>query len=262
MLKAFAAVSQIIPASPTITVYYTALPSPDKTVMTSILPTGAILWLSNNYENITTQSVGQWDDQSGNGNNITQTISANQPTVVFGNNGHFSLHFDGVASFMAAKIPISNLSGMAVFLVSSAGKDITPVPNVAVGAELYWPESAGYGYTYFGTYQSTSQFRFGTTQINAPTAWKLPFNWSNTFALSEWQHNGTTSSIWFNGTLVGTFPGKLSKLTGTTGIFMIGQGASSTYFQGDISEVIVYPRAVTDAERCIIERYLMKKYHL
>lgn len=227
------------------------------------LPQGMSLWLAPDAGIVagsTSHSVSEWTDSSGSGNNATQSNPTNQPTVVGGNNGQNALHFDGQNSFMNVNQPISGLAGMTVFMVSAAGVDHTP--SSGCNAALSWTETASWGVTYFGTFQTNSQFRFGTTQTGNDNVWKIPFDWTDTFALGEWEHNGTTDSMWFNSQPVGTYTGKFSALGGLTSDMSLGTGGANTRFKGDISEVIIYPRALTTTERQSVEQYLMTKYHL
>jgi hypothetical protein len=125
-----------------------------------------------------------------------------------------------------------------------------------------WPETASWGCTFFGTYQSTSHFRFGTTQFGNESSVTMPFNRTNSFGLSEWMHGGPTDYMWFNAQNVGTFTGKSPAISGVGNSALLGVGYDNTYYPGDVSEAIVYSRALTTSERQAVEQYLMRKYHL
>jgi hypothetical protein len=228
------------------------------------LPTGMILWLAGNAGVVAGGSaVSAWQDQSGNGNNAVQPNSANQPTVVPGNNGQYALRFDGSSSFMSfLNLPINGNSGLTVMLVSSNSKDVSSAAGYGWYPVVVWDETASWGATFFGTYQSTSQFRFGTTQSGNELTYNMPFNRTNSFGLSEWMHSGTTDYMWFNSQSTGTFPGKFSAIGGVGNSAVLGVGPDSTFFPGDVSELIVYSRSLSVSERQAVEQYLMAKYHL
>ena len=227
------------------------------------LPKGMILWLANDAGVVATgTAVSAWEDQSGSGNNATQSSAANQPALVAGNNGQKALLFDGKASFLSVpSLSITGLSGMTVFLVSSNSLNESGA-GYAKYAFLSWPETISWGGTFFGTYQTSSHFRFGTTESSNENTYQLPLNVGNSFGLSEWMHNGTTDSMWFNTQGAGSYSGKWAAINGTGSSATIGRGDQNTYYPGEASEVIIYNRALTTAERQLVEQYLMQKYHL
>ena len=65
-----------------------------------------------------------------------------------------------------------------------------------------------------------------------------------------------------NGTLAFSEGGKYPAIQGNVNVGALGKGYGNTFFGGDIAEVLVYNRALSDAERQGIETYLMNKYSL
>jgi hypothetical protein len=237
-------------------------PPPTAATLPSNLPKGMILWLANNAGVVANGSkVSAWDDQSGNGDNAVQPNAANQPTVVPGNNGQSALRFDGSSSFMSLpSLPIDGSTGLTVMLVSA--NLIDQPAGYGWYAFLLWPETAEWGSTFFGTYQTTSHFRFGTMQAGNEPEYTMPFSRTNSYGLSEWLHAGATDSMWFNSEAAGTFTGKFPSIAGIGNSAVLGRGLDNTFYSGDIAELIVYSRSLTAAERQTVEQYLMKKYHL
>jgi hypothetical protein len=181
--------------------------------------------------------------------------------VVAGNNGQQALRFNGTSTFLkVAYAPIDGASGVSVFAVSSSSAD----PDAAYDSYplLNWPETGYWGNTFFATYKSFSEFRFGTMQAGNENRVSLAFNRTNSFGLNEWEHNGATDSMFMNGHILSTLTGKSTTIAGIGNTLMIGQGISATYYAGDVSEIIVYGRALSTAERQAVEQYLMVKYHL
>ncbi len=238
------------------------VPTPPSGTLPTNLPTGMLLWLANDAGVIANGStVMAWDDQSGNGNNAVQATAVNQPTLVMGNNGERSLHFNGTCSFLSfTSLPLDGSTGASVFIVSASASD--PAAGYGVNALLYWPETAYWGATFFGTYQTSSHFRFGTTQTGNEPSFAMPFTRTDSFGLSEWIHAGTTDSMWFNGQNVASYANKQQQMAGLGGSALLGQGGNNSFYSGDVSEVIVYTRGLSTAERQTVEQYLMKKYHL
>jgi hypothetical protein len=56
--------------------------------------------------------------------------------------------------------------------------------------------------------------------------------------------------------------GKLSALGGVTGAGTIGEGINHTFFDGEISEILVYDRVLSNDEAAAVENYLSTKYGL
>ena len=63
--------------------------------------------------------------------------------------------------------------------------------------------------------------------------------------------------MYANGKLLWTVSGRLTTLSNMTGEQLLGQGSQNSFFTGEISELLVYDRALTDAERQTVERYLL-----
>lgn len=240
----------------------TAAPLPIGPLPTN-LPKGMILWLANDIGvEASATGVSAWRDQSGNGADALQGIPASQPTLVAGNSGMKALAFDGKAQSMSISgVPINGLTGMTVFIVSSADVDVLDA-GYGLKALLYWPESASWGGTYFGTYQTSAHFRFGTTQAGNENTVPIAFSRTQSFGLNEWVHNGTSDTMLLNGRGVGFFPRKQASINGVTSAVVLGSALNNSFFSGDVSEILVYNRALSDAERQAVEGYLMGKYRL
>jgi hypothetical protein len=237
-------------------------PPPFSANLPTDLPKGQILWLANDARVMTMGSaVSLWQDQSGNGNDAVQPILANQPNVVPGNNGQTALHFDGKASFMSIpSLPIAGLTGMTVFVVSASAEDKLDA-GYGSYALLSWQETASWGETFFGSYQTSAHFRFGTTQSGNENAFQMPFSRTQSFGLSEWMHTTSTDSMWFNALSVASYSGKWQTISAVTSSAVLGSD-QKTYYFGDVSEIIVYKRSLNNTERQLVEQYLMNKYHL
>ena len=222
-----------------------------------------LLWLANDAGIVTTgNGVSAWQDQSGNGNDAVQSVAVNQPVVVPGNNQQKALRFDGSSKFLSVpSLPIDGLTGMTVFLVSANSKDPAD-GSYGHAAFLDWPETSSWGETYFGSYQNSSHFRFGTMQTGNDNSYPTPFTHTNSFGLGEWMHAGTTDSMWFNAQSVASYTGKSQTLAGIGTSAFLGQGADGTFYSGDVSELLIYNRSLSASERQQLEQYLMVKYHL
>jgi hypothetical protein len=206
-------------------------------------------------------SVTQWSDQSGNGRNALPAAGANQPTLVANAaNGKPALQFDGIDDFLQFALPINGWSGMTVVLVASATVDSDGGANGGNNAPLFWDETGSWGWSFLSPFQSNVKLRFGTTQAGNLPAFTRPASIGAAFSTTIATHNGSTDALYINGTQVWSAGGKLTPIAGASGTPWIGRGAGGTYFNGRISEILVYDRAVTDAERQTIDSILSAKY--
>ena len=51
-------------------------------------------------------------------------------------------------------------------------------------------------------------------------------------------------------------------LTGPNGLSIVGNQASSEFSDCQVAEIVIYARKLSDAERRVVESYLMQKYAL
>ena len=62
------------------------------------------------------------------------------------------------------------------------------------------------------------------------------------------------------GLLALTLGNKAAVLSGTTGAAWVGRGLNNTYFNGTISEILVYNRVLSVNEAASVEYYLRNKF--
>ncbi|MEO8770961.1 MAG: LamG-like jellyroll fold domain-containing protein, partial [Ferruginibacter sp.] len=209
-------------------------------------------------------SVSEWTDQSINGRRVLQASAANQP-VWFDNilNNKPVIRFDGSNDLFQAfesngSTPLLTPATLE-FTFFIAAKAVNPVSAIRYQGN---GNCIAYPYTFTGASNgfiscqegqtsgiphglSSSQFNVGTAiyKVNTP--------------------NGMRTYV--DGLLVG------QRNTGnhsTLGTDPLGIGgclsgcAVSEFFGGDIAEIIIYDRAVSNAERIQIETYLSGKYNI
>jgi hypothetical protein len=170
------------------------------------------------------------------------------------------VRFDGASDFMSFVVPMNGLTGATLILVASAAQDYTGDWNGTANAPLFWDETAYWGCVHLSPFQSSVKYRFGTTQTNNLPAFARPVSIGAGLSITTAVKNGTTESLFVNGSKVLTQSGKYSTINSIAGTGTLGRGYNSTYFAGDIAEVLVYRRALSDAERAQIESYLISKY--
>jgi hypothetical protein len=238
----------------------TSTPGPAAGVVT----TNLVLWLKGDA-GVTAAgaNVAEWQDQSGHARHAAQPTVGNQPMLVSnGRNGMPVLRFDGVDDFLTFNLPVNGLSEMSLVLVcaNSQSRD-GGVANVQY-APLFWNESAGWGTVHLSPFQSSVKFRFGTTQANNLPQYTRPASVGSDFTITVAVKSGASEYLYVNGSMVLSQGGKLSSIAGCQDIGNLGRGYNNTFFPGDIAEVLVYARALTDAERSAVEQHLSSKYAL
>jgi hypothetical protein len=225
------------------------------------------LWLkADTGVTLSGSAVTQWADQSGNVRNASQSTSTNRPLLVSNAlNGKPAIRFDGGNDFLSFTYPINGLNGVTMFLVSAA-RD-TDNPSGPQNAAVYWPETSSWGATFLSAFQSKALARIGTGQTNTNLSYTRPANIGTAYTRTSVKHDGAngTDVLYVNGVAVQTATGRLSALNGIQNNGFLGQGLGSTsttntYFNGDIVEVLVYSRALSEAERQQVEQYLQQKY--
>jgi len=180
-----------------------------------------------------------WYDQSGNANNATQTTSANQARIVNSGvleteNGKPTIRFDGSNdSYNVSQISNINTSSVSFYTVNRG--------NAQTGAAAGF---FGIGATNTGMWISRRMFVERFTFLNNNQLFDIPNSMPNAgynfglfsvikiFGVSANMFiNGNFGASSFNTTLVGTF---------TNGNIIIGFFPGFQYFNGNISEQIVY----------------------
>jgi hypothetical protein len=75
-------------------------------------------------------------------------------------------------------------------------------------------------------------------------------------------HDHETDSLYVNGLRVFRQGGKWPVLGGVTGAGTIGEGINQTFFNGEISEILVYDHVLCEEDAAAVENYLAQKYGL
>ncbi len=206
----------------------------------------------------TSNNVSQWTDLSGNGYHVAQTVNpAKEPLLVAGAmNGQPAVQFT----------PQQVLNTTSVANIEGSGSDVTVIAVVAPAA------SQGYGSTIY-SWGTDGNVAFGLSSnannsyllywgtgtgntVNTPTAVATA---GQVQVLSEVK-NGSVASAYLNGSMTGTSTVPSTMAT-TPATLAMGNAAYPYYgFTGQVAEVLVYNRALSDAERQSVEAALTAKY--
>ncbi|MBM4253141.1 MAG: LamG domain-containing protein [Deltaproteobacteria bacterium] len=214
-------------------------------------------------------AIWTWKDQSGNGFDLSQSTAANRPTFKMGQiNGRPAVRFNGSTNYMQVAFT-GSITSKTMFVVAKLGT-LTP-SGAAYGGAAVTVQSAD-GYTFDAIVYNEYTVKRWMNGSDGFT--RTPSMVSPTDETSIGPHivtiRSTTSdyALYRNGQLLQSTT-TYSPPTITNGTFNLsarhiinGTPVSNGYFNGDIAEVIVYDRALTEVERQRVEAYLRTKYGL
>jgi len=229
---------------------------------------GCALWLDANDATTFTLSgsnITSWNDKSGTANHAVQGTASNRPTYAT-DSGYPAVAFSGSAQYLFGTNPLLTSTSMSMFIVhrttnTSAtqyiffdykviGSNYVQFVNVSgsYSGNITYAQSPYTDKAF--TYSSTSN-RTMTSFVDSPTNTTSNFH-ANGSLVSTTLTNGGISNVATDavGYALGAFRQNLTTAYG------------GSYFQGYIYEVIVYPSALTTAQRQQVEGYLAKKWNL
>src|SRR5689334_628584 len=219
------------------------------------LKTDAGVRLSGNH-------VRQWDDLSGSGNHASQTDSNRQPIFLQNAvNGQPAVAFNGTTDFLSFRLSPSGSSGMTIILVSRAAMDGGSAQESVHRAAVGWGQSATGGGLYISPLQGKVQYRFGTAQPSDSQVYTRPVPAGSAPTMTVLVKDESQEFLYIDRALRAIANGLPSSIDNVNDIGNLGRGQNAgDYFDGEISELLVYTRALSDAERLAIEEYLSAKY--
>lgn len=204
-------------------------------------------------QNETTQ-VSEWADQSGRGNNFAQTDLNRQPlyqTSGFGGNNKPALRFDGdntdsngdwIPELADTLVLSTSTAPRTVFLVNStfAHRVIDGIwgqNNADIGIRRDSASAWRHGAT-----ANANDFTYqGSMYVNGAPGGAVELNTPHILTAV------TTQAFTFSVTNIGNY-------------FPYGHSAGSRAWKGDLAEVLVFNRALNQAELRVVENHLSAKY--
>lgn len=201
--------------------------------------------------------VTGWTDQSGNGNSATQTSATNRPVLVSNSmNGEPVIRFNGTNSFL--QLPTATNLGIVnndyqMFIIARSNTPSTTSVYFLVSAEsaseqyeLHTNGSQGVRFIpKAGVYideGTAGDYTDGEAHLYQMEA-------TSTYGLIRMDADGITQST---GDRRSSESGNLRLGTRTAG---------SSWFNGDIAEVIIYNTVLSESDQNVVEDYLKNKYN-
>lgn len=214
-----------------------------------------LLWLSD-----TGSDPGAWADLSGNGFNATQATAGAKPAIIAaGKNGLQARRFDGGDWLSCGDVCDIGTGSQTVFVAhkfATTGNGYFLTKSLAAGAPARW--GMGRDTTMLGFY-AEGVTNYIASYADPSTAGRIVSN----------EINRTAGSVTLreNGVLKSSVAALISSADLTTTFrLLVGAYNNATdtgeviHFDGDIYEILIYPRALTANERQAVERYLSSKW--
>lgn len=213
------------------------------------IPTNNLkLWLKADSVELVSGLVSQWYDASGNNLHLTQSNEVNRPiqtSNIYA--GHPSIRFDGTNDQL--KVSFSELMNQPVTYFVVWKRNIPKAQNILDGVDELNRVTLGQPY---------SNLEFFAINAKGSAYLGLYYTKPETSNLTVSSIILSSPTIFFdNGVL------KISGDAGNMGINGLTVGAAynnSRFFNGDITEIIIYDTNLTDTQRQQVEQYLMDKY--
>lgn len=230
------------------------------------------LWLRGDAANyLPDEPVSIWLDQSGNGNHVRQTNAAQQPIFREGIiNEYPMIEFDDVSSagqndFLTAPShpSLDNTAGLTIFTVTQRSN--TGSAHSIISKRRNIGDNAAYMVFFF-----TGNYLNVDIVDNNNRFTSNPFG-TGVFQNRIWtaRYDGTAGStvrsrIYLGENLVITWPENDSSIPAYDSPLVIGSThvGDIRSFGGHMAEIILYGKAVNDAERIIVNNYLSAKYSI
>lgn len=196
-------------------------------------------------------TVRTWVDKSGSGFNVTNNTANQQPIYnATGLNGRGVLTFDGANDKLTntgAAVPGNDHTMFVVFnRTTPTGRDaVFELGNGGSRNAIFINEANNGRVNYY----------VNSIFYNSSSAYT-----ASTYEMVSVVHQITTATLYRNGT--SQFSGTTLTRAGTTGIFVGDDSSGGDELQGNIAEIIVYDRNLTNDERRDVENYLASKWGL
>ena len=197
--------------------------------------------------------VTTWPDGSGFGRDLSAFAAGQAPIMRRGAvNGRAALEFDGVSSLMKTYNSTFTIAQPDTFFVVYKSLESNPS-----GHEAYlWDSRDSSNRQLFGLGPFTNTEMYANIDVEIPTNYPFPDYqvWSGTF-------QGTSSTVWKNGTLVATGNTGTSNMSGLT-VGALSTSAQYGYLYGHslVAEILFYNGSMNASNRQNVTDWLKQKY--
>lgn len=237
-------------------------PLPTDATNGAVVSNGLQLWLRGDFvDKDGSDKVSRWYDLSGNGNHADQGTAANQPTWTDSAvNSMPTITFDGNDDYMRMPAGFADLAsgGMAVFIVTK------PTASKRWARFFDFGNGSGSNNIFFSRENTTDTLFFrvlsGSTGVREVKQGGGILN--DQYSIYGYQHNGVDRHELRRGgeTLKeeadSGFVGNVTRSNN----YIAKSNWADEYFQGEMTEILIYNRALTETEIIEVEAYLAARY--
>ncbi|MFN0135624.1 MAG: PKD domain-containing protein [Phycisphaerae bacterium] len=231
-------------------------------------PNGLTLWLR--ADSLTTVSSGStvaaWADDSNSAIALNSENEDNQPTLYASVlNGRPVVRFDGDDFLRSTPLPLSSLTGsdeVSVFVVAA------PTLDGDCRSIFGWVHE-NERFLIHEVCECGLHFQHGDPSIGGQVTWTRPVPWVGSFHVMRLVRDGIVAEASVDGEVLSyscieDYPPLFSTLPDISAHapFEVGVDVFGNYFFGDLAELLVFDRALTESERNHVEGYLCAKYGL
>lgn len=207
-------------------------------------------------------SVKSWTSRTGE--ELVLSAKENMPQIIKDENGNEAVNFTGASDYLKMDgVDFNDKSDLTVIAVSNyTGPDRDPEENGDRSPVFFVTEAGGWGSVYLSPFRDWIGMRFGTGVTNCHIKYMREEPVS-TNSLTAMVKNGSTETLYVNGENVFSKDGQSEKTANNGSELYIGAGISNNElfgYEGTISEILVYDRALTDEEIADINLYFKEKY--
>jgi hypothetical protein len=207
------------------------------------------------------QTIGGWQDQSGQGNHVTQATVDQRPVLKLNIQGGKSvIRFDPTASQILNTAVSNTVPKQAPFTAFAVVQTNSNAPSGSRRI-MGFHKSGGIGWAY-GQYISCGSMRgvkHGIANING----LLPFFSTDKFEITTLVFDATfNTTLYINGGKRDYIASAADCGAGDINFYVGGDVGANQFWGGDIAEVIVYAAALSEAQRQLVENYLARKYNI
>lgn len=204
-------------------------------------------------------SVSAWLDQSNNTYSAAQPTAINQPSIATNAiNGLSALNFAGSTKWL--RLP----SGYADFTKGASVFVVMKPPSTGLADARVFDFANGASNSAFRLSQPTKDGLSFLVNNGGNTSVTTATGMGNAYKLAEVVHDGNaTATILINGAQVAssTAMNAIPNIE-REGNFIGKANGNSAYYEGQIAEILIFKRALSDPERKSIESYFFYKYGL
>ncbi|HXH18411.1 MAG TPA: Calx-beta domain-containing protein [Chitinophagales bacterium] len=193
-------------------------------------------------------SVTTWSDQSGNGNDFTQSTASKKPTYTQSNsnfNNKPTVNFDGTSDFLDYGNGQMNATSVySIFFVYKTTSTSSQYLFDTKTGKIRIPHEGGGDKAYNDGKSRGTEIRGTSTKL---VEWEL-------YDVSP------KSSIYENGTKTQSGLSYSKRAINASTSLGANEAGNGKYFNGNIAEAIIYNVKLNSAQRIIVENYLGAKY--